>query len=342
MATPVAIVTGVTGQDGSYLSEFLLDKGYTVHGLIRRTTRKPEDTPAPIGRPGFIVHEADLEDQASLLRVLHKVGRPERLEVYNLAAQSHVAVSFACPLSTTQINYVGVMNLLESLRQLDLLGVTRLYQASTSEMFGDVLEVPQKETTPFNPCSPYGVAKVAAHMTVKNYRDSYGLYGCCGILFNHESPRRGYNFVTQKIVKEFQNVFTQGTCLELGNLDAKRDWGHAKDYVRAMWMMLQEEKPDDYVVATGEQSSVRDFVEAVVRQYRKEVVWDGEGLSEVGLVDGRVVVRVNPEFYRPCEVNTLLGDPTKIRGIGWSPEFSLEDLVVDMCGNAPRAITKLY
>jgi GDPmannose 4,6-dehydratase len=338
----VAIVTGVTGQDGSYLADLLLEKGYHVHGTIRRTTRKPEDTWAPIRNHRFTAHDADLEDQASLLRMLNKVGRPERLEVYNLAAQSHVAVSFACPLSTTQINYVGVLNLLESLRQLDLLGVTRFYQASTSEMFGDVLETPQKETTPFNPCSPYGVAKVAAHMAIKNYRDSYGLFGCCGILFNHESPRRGYNFVTQKIVKEFQNVFTQNTVLELGNLDAKRDWGHAKDYVRAMWMMLQQDAPGDYVVATGEQHSVRDFVEAVVRQYRKDIRWEGEGLSEIGLVDDRVVVRVNPEFYRPCEVNTLLGDSTKIRSLGWGPMFSLEELVKDMCGNAPRAITKLY
>lgn len=342
MANPVAVVTGVTGQDGSYLAEFLLEKGYVVHGIIRRTTRKPEDTPAPVGRPNFVVHEADLEDQASLLTVLQKVGRPERLEIYNLAAQSHVAVSFKCPLSTTQINYMGVMNLMESVRQLGLVDVTRFYQASTSEMFGDVLEVPQKETTPFNPCSPYGVAKVAAHMAVKNYRDSYGLFGCCGILFNHESPRRGYNFVTQKIVKEFQNVFVQGTCMELGNLDAKRDWGHAKDYVRAMWLMLQQDTPGDYVVASGEQHSVRDFVEAVARQYHKEVTWVGEGLSEVGVIDGREVVRINPDFYRPCEVNTLLGDPAKIRSLGWSPDFSFEELVKDMCGNAPRAITKLH
>ena len=338
----VAIVTGVTGQDGSYLAEFLLDKGYVVHGAIRRTTRKPEDTWAPVGRENFVVHDADLEDQASLLKMLHAVGRPERLEVYNLAAQSHVAVSFACPLSTTQINYVGVLNLLEAIRQIGLMSVTRFYQASTSEMFGEVWEIPQKETTPFNPCSPYGVAKVAAHMAVKNYRDSYDLFGCCGILFNHESPRRGYNFVTQKIVKEFQNVFTRNTVLELGNLDAKRDWGHAKDYVQAMWMMLQQDVPGDYVVATGEQHSVRDFVEAVVRQYRKEIEWRGEGLSEVGAIDGREVVRVNPEFYRPCEVNTLLGDSSKIRSLGWSPSFSLEELVKDMCGNAPRAITKLY
>tara|TARA_B100001093_G_scaffold489052_1_gene526883 strand:+ start:526 stop:1548 length:1023 start_codon:yes stop_codon:yes gene_type:complete len=339
---PVAIVTGVTGQDGSYLAEFLLDKGYVVHGVIRRTTRKPEDTWAPVGRENFVVHDADLEDQASLLKMLHRVGRPERLEVYNLAAQSHVAVSFSCPLSTSQINYVGVLNLLEAIRQMDLLSVTRFYQASTSEMFGEVREIPQKETTPFNPCSPYGVAKVAAHMAVKNYRDSYDLFGCCGILFNHESPRRGYNFVTQKIVKEFQNVFTQGTCMELGNLDAKRDWGHAKDYVQAMWMMLQQDVPGDYVVATGEQHSVRDFVEAVVRQYRKEIRWQGEGISEVGIIEGREVIRVNPEFYRPCEVNTLLGDSSKIRRLGWSPSFSLEELVKDMCGNAPRAITKLY
>lgn len=338
----VAIVTGVTGQDGSYLAEFLLDKGYVVHGAIRRTTRKPEDTWAPVGRENFVVHDADLEDQASLLKMLHVVGRPERLEVYNLAAQSHVAVSFACPLSTTQINYMGVLNLLEAIRQMGLMSVTRFYQASTSEMFGEVWEIPQKETTPFNPCSPYGVAKVAAHMAVKNYRDSYDLFGCCGILFNHESPRRGYNFVTQKIVKEFQNVFTRNTVLELGNLDAKRDWGHAKDYVQAMWMMLQQDVPGDYVVATGEQHSVRDFVEAVVRQYRKEIEWRGEGLSEVGSIDGREVVRVNPEFYRPCEVNTLLGDSSKIRSLGWSPSFSLEELVKDMCGNAPRAITKLY
>lgn len=341
MSTPVAVITGVTGQDGSYLADFLLDKGYEVHGAIRRTTRKPEDSWAPVGRTNFIVHDADLEDQVSLLKMLAKVGHPERLEVYNLAAQSHVGISFSCPLSTTHINYVGVLNLLESLHQLNLLPITRFYQASTSEMFGDVLEVPQKETTPFNPCSPYGVAKVAAHMLVKNYRDSYGLFGCCGILFNHESPRRGHNFVTQKIVKEFQNVFSQGTVLEIGNLNSLRDWGHAKDYVRAMWMMLQQDKPDDYVVSTGCQYSVRDFVEAVVKQYNKSITWEGDGLGEVGVVDGVVVVRVNPEFYRPCDVNTLLGDPTKVSGIGWSRDFSFEELVVDMCGDGPRATTKL-
>jgi GDPmannose 4,6-dehydratase len=330
-----AIISGVTGQDGSYLADLLLEKGYVVHGMVRRTTRDVKDTWAPVNRDNFILHDADLEDQASLLKMLRVVGVPERLEVYNLAAQSHVAVSFNCPISTSNINYIGVLNFLEALRQLDLFKVTRFYQASTSEMFGDVLEVPQKETTPFNPCSPYGISKVASHMTIKNYRDSYNLYGCCGILFNHESPRRGYNFVTQKIVRGIQDYFMSGAVLELGNLDAKRDWGHAKDYVKAMWMMLQQPEPADYVVSSEKQHSVREFVEVVVSEYKKGIVWEGSGLDEVGLIGGKVAVRINPAFYRPCEVNTLLGDSTRIRSIGWSPDFTFDDLVKDMCGNNP-------
>jgi GDPmannose 4,6-dehydratase len=252
----------------------------------------------------------------------------DRIEVYNLAAQSHVAVSFACPVSTVETNTLGTLNLLEVVKQLDLTQKVRFYQASTSEMFGKVQEVPQKETTPFYPRSPYGVAKLAAHWMVVNYRESYDLFACCGILFNHESPRRGVHFVTQKIVQEFKK---SDPYLEIGNLDAKRDWGHAKDYVNAMWLMLQQKDPSDYIVSTGEQHSVREFVELVAHHKGLTISWNGEGVGETGTDQyGRLVVKVVEKFYRPCEVDTLLGDCSKVKSIGWERSYSFSDLVLDM------------
>jgi GDPmannose 4,6-dehydratase len=280
--------------------------------------------------------EADLLDQPSIMKVLEKVTAqtPEgtTIEVYNLAAQSHVGTSFTCPRSTVEINTIGTLNLLESIKQLDLMQRVRYYQASTSEMFGQVQEVPQKETTVFWPRSPYGVSKLCAHWLVKNYRESFGIFACCGILFNHESPRRGDMFVTQKIVKGLKAVFRgELTCLEIGNLDARRDWGHAKDYVRAMWMILQHHEPGEYVASMNEQHSVREFVETVLTLMGKTFEWRGSGVNEECLVDGTPVVRVSEAFYRPCEVETLLGDSTKMRTLlGWEPEFDFEGLVKDM------------
>jgi len=327
----VAIVTGVTGQDGSYMSELLLEKGYIVFGIVRRSTypiHSSNLSNVSLTNPNFKVVTADLTDQPSLVKVFEAAAKHgETIEVYNLAAQSHVGVSFDCPVSTFEINTIGPLNILETIRNLGLTKRVRLYQASTSEMFGKVQEVPQKETTAFYPRSPYGVSKLAAHWMIKNYRESYGMFACSGILFNHESPRRGANFVTQKIVKALSGP---EHCVELGNLDAKRDWGHAKDYVRAMWMMLQQDKPDDYVVASGEQHSVREFVELVSKE---PVAWHGSGANEVGVGahSGKYIVRVKREFYRPCEVDTLLGDASKIRSIGWVPEYSFHDLVKNMC-----------
>lgn len=327
----VAIVTGVTGQDGSYLVEFLLEKGYTVFGIVRRSTFQicySNLSPDALTHSNFVQYTADITDQPSLVKVFEGAREFDRIEVYNLAAQSHVGVSFDCPISTAEINFLGTLNMLETIKQLGLISKTRFYQASTSEMFGKVHEVPQKETTPFYPRSPYGVAKLAAHCIVINYRESYGLFACSGILFNHESPRRGGNFVTQKIVQCLRKCIEP--YLEIGNLDAKRDWGHAKDYIRAMWLMLQQDKPDDYIVSSGEQHSVREFVELVTPE---PIIWEGEGVNEIGRssTTGKVLVRVNPAFYRPCEVDTLLGDSSKIRGIGWEPEFSFSDLVKNMC-----------
>ena len=323
----VAIITGVTGQDGSYLAEFLVEKGYTVFGIVRRSTLQlcQGNLRGIFENPNFVSITADVTDQPSLIKAFESAKEYDLIEVYNLAAQSHVGVSFDCPVSTAEINFLGTMNLLESVKQLGLIPKTRFYQASTSEMFGKVQEVPQKETTPFYPRSPYGVAKLAAHWMVKNYRESYGMFACSGILFNHESPRRGANFVTQKIVQSLKKRY-----LEIGNLDAKRDWGHAKDYVRAMWLMLQQDKPDDYVVASGEQHSVREFIELVSDE---PIVWSGSGVDEIGVGKNTndVLVRVNPEFYRPCEVDTLLGDASKVRSIGWVPEYSFQDLVKNMC-----------
>jgi len=329
-----AIITGVTGQDGSYLSEFLLDKGYEVFGIVRRTTTNPRNgfLRDALKNPKFHMCEAELLDQSSIMNVFRKVLDFECIEVYNLAAQSHVDTSFACPRSTVEINSVGTLNLLESIKQMGLMSRVKYYQASTSEMFGKVQEVPQKETTVFWPRSPYGVSKLCAHWLVKNYRESFGLFACCGILFNHESPRRGDMFVTQKIVKGLVSVFAGDIpYLEIGNIEARRDWGHAKDYVRGMWMMLQHYEADDYVVSTNEQHSVREFVETVLTLMGKSFEWQGEGVSEMCLVDGVPVLKVSKEFYRPCEVETLLGDSTKMRqAFGWVPEYDFLGLVRDM------------
>jgi len=328
---PVAIITGVTGQDGSYLCEFLLEKGYTVFGIVRRSTYPIHSSNLSnvcLTNSNFKIVIADLTDQCSLRNVFEKVKDFPKIEVYNLGAQSHVAVSFDCPISTAEINFVGTLNMLETIRQLDLVQKTRFYQASTSEMFGKVQEVPQKETTPFYPRSPYGVAKLGAHFIVINYRETYGLFACSGILFNHESPRRNINFVTQKIVQHLRKCAEP--YLEIGNLEARRDWGHAKDYIRAMWMMLQQPEPDDYVVSSGEQHSVREFIELVTPE---PIIWEGEGVNEIGRSSntGKILVKVNPAFYRPCEVDALLGDCSKIRSIGWVPEFTFTDLVKNMC-----------
>ena len=330
--THVAILTGATGQDGSYLSELLLEKGYTVFCMVRRSTYPIQSsnlTTLTLENPKLRLFDADLTDQSSVMRVFQDADTFDVIEVYNLAAQSHVATSFECPKLTMETNVVGTLNLLEAIRQSGLLQKVRFYQASTSEMFGKVREVPQTERTQFYPRSPYGVSKVAAHWLVINYRESYGLFACCGILFNHESPRRGANFVTQKIVKALSGPNPR---LHIGNLDARRDWGHAKDYVRAMWLMLQQGEPGDFVVSTGEQHSVREFVERVCEIRGISLTWRGSGLDEIGVDQhGTTIVSVSEQFYRPCEVDTLLGDCSKIQSIGWKREYSFDDLVKNMC-----------
>ena len=335
MSRPIAVVTGITGQDGSYLAELLLDKGYDVHGIARRTSlfnRERIDARRDEARRAgqvYDLHYGDLGDSSSLNRILAQT-RPT--EVYNLAAQSHVAVSFEQPEYTADVDGTGVLRLLESVRvnALD----ARFYQASTSELYGQVVETPQSETTPFHPRSPYAVAKLYAYWIVRNYRESYGLHASNGILFNHESERRGENFVTRKITLGLAGV-KLGTQdrLSLGNLDAKRDWGHARDYVEAMWLMLQQDEPDDYVVATGETHSVREFVEAAAAVADFEIEWEGEGTDEVGRdrASGRVVVDVDPSFYRPAEVDLLLGDPSKAKTrLGWEPRISFAGLAETM------------
>ncbi len=328
--THVAIITGATGQDGSYLSELLLEKGYHVFCMVRRSTYPIQSsnlTTLTLQNPRLRIFDADITDQSSVLRVFNEAQNFERIEVYNLAAQSHVAISFECPSLTVDTNIMGTLNLLEAIRQNNLFHKVRFYQASTSEMFGKVQEIPQTERTPFYPRSPYGVSKVAAHWMVVNYRETYGLFACCGILFNHESPRRGANFVTQKIVR----ALGADEVLYIGNLDARRDWGHAKDYVKAMWLMLQQETPDDFVVSTGEQHSVREFIEKVCELKGSKISWVGEGLDEIGVNEqGKTIVFVSEKFYRPCEVDTLLGDCSKIKSIGWKPEFDFESLVKNM------------
>lgn len=331
----VALITGITGQDGSYLAELLLEKGYTVHGIIRR--QSAIHTP----RINHIydrlqLYYGDLTDSSSLIGVLTKIKNknPERLEVYNLGAQSHVAVSFELPEYTAETSGIGTLKLLEAIRVTGLVDRTRFYQASTSEMFGLVQEIPQKETTPFYPRSPYGCAKLYAHWIVKNYRESYGMHASSGILFNHESPRRGETFVTRKITRQLASIKAGvGQELVLGNIDAKRDWGHARDFVKAMWLMLQQDTPDDYVIATGVQYTVRDFVNKAAVHHGWQLTWDGQGVDETATNQyGKLIVRISERYFRPAEVETLLGDCSKAKNtLGWKLDTSFDELVREMC-----------
>jgi GDPmannose 4,6-dehydratase len=333
----IALITGITGQDGAYLAEFLLAKGYIVHGVKRRASSFNTDRidhlyQDPHERDVRLkLHYGDLTDSTNLIRIIQEV-QPE--EIYNLAAQSHVAVSFETPEYTANSDAVGTLRVLEAIRILGLEKRTRFYQASTSEMFGKVCEVPQRETTPFYPRSPYGVAKVYAYWITVNYREAYGLFACNGILFNHESPLRGETFVSRKITRALTRIRVglQET-LHLGNLDSRRDWGHARDHVRAQWLMLQQDQADDFVIATGKQYSVRDFVVAAGSLLDMKIEWRGEGLEEIGVdtVSGRDIVRVDPRYFRPTEVDTLLGDATKAREkLGWTAEVSFPELVAEM------------
>jgi GDPmannose 4,6-dehydratase len=342
-----ALITGITGQDGSYLAEFLLEKGYEVHGIKRRaslfnTERIDHIYEDPhVEHARFRLHYGDLTDTSNLTRILSEV-QPD--EVYNLGAQSHVAVSFESPEYTADVDAIGTLRLLEAIRFLGLEKKTRFYQASTSELYGLVREIPQKETTPFHPRSPYAVAKMYAYWITVNYREAYGMYACNGILFNHESPRRGETFVTRKITRGIANI-AQGLegCLYLGNMDALRDWGHAKDYVRMQWMMLQQDTPEDFVIATGKQISVREFVTMSAREAGIELEFKGEGVDEHAVVvsadpakapaikPGDTIVRVDPRYFRPAEVETLLGDPTKAKEkLGWVPEITVEEMCAEM------------
>jgi GDPmannose 4,6-dehydratase len=327
----VALITGITGQDGSYLAELLLENGYEVHGIIRRSSLINTDRIDHI-YDKITLHYGDLTDSTNLVRVIQQVC-PD--EIYNLGAQSHVKVSFDMPEYTGMVDGLGTLRVLEAVRLLGMEKKTRIYQASTSELYGLVQEVPQSETTPFYPRSPYGVAKLYGFWIVKNYRESYGLHASSGILFNHESPRRGETFVTRKITQALSKISVGlQDCLYLGNLNAKRDWGHAKDYARAMWLMLQQEEPDDYVIATGVQYSVREFVEEAAPYFGMKIAWEGEGLNEVGIdkLTKKTVIQVNPKYFRPAEVETLLGDATKAREkLGWEPNISFKQLVEDMC-----------
>ena len=331
----VALITGVTGQDGAYLAELLLDKGYEVHGIKRRSSLFNTDRidhlyqdPHETGRK-FVLHHGDLTDSSSLIRIIQQV-QPD--EIYNLAAQSHVAVSFEEPEYTANSDALGSLRILEAIRILGLEKKTRFYQASTSELYGLVQEIPQKETTPFYPRSPYAVAKLYAYWITVNYLEAYGIYSCNGILFNHESPVRGETFVTRKITRALARIkLGLQECVYLGNMDAKRDWGHAKDYVEMQWLMLQQEKPEDFVIATGVQYSVRDFVNAAARELGMEIRWEGEGLEEKGYLAGKVIVAVDPRYFRPTEVETLLGDPSKAKAkLGWTPKISFAELVSEM------------
>ncbi|NND81352.1 MAG: GDP-mannose 4,6-dehydratase [Gammaproteobacteria bacterium] len=342
-----ALITGITGQDGSYLAEFLLEKGYQVHGIKRRASsfnteridhlyQDPHDQ-----NPSLFLHYGDLSDTSNLTRIIHEV-QPD--EIYNLAAQSHVAVSFEVPEYTADVDALGTLRLLEAIRFLNMEKKTRFYQAATSELYGLVQEVPQKETTPFYPRSPYAVAKLYAYWITVNYREAYGMYACNGILFNHESPRRGETFVTRKITRGLANI-SQGleSCLYLGNMDALRDWGHAHDYVRMQWLMLQQDEPEDFVIATGHQLSVRDFVRMSAKEIGIELKFQDSGVDEFAVASavdsekapavnvGDVVVRVDPRYFRPAEVESLLGDPAKAQQkLGWKPEISVQEMCAEM------------
>ncbi len=356
-----ALITGVTGQDGSYLAEFLLAKGYEVHGIKRRaslfnTQRVDHIYQDPhVEHKNFSLHYGDLTDTSNLTRILQEV-QPD--EVYNLGAQSHVAVSFESPEYTADVDGVGTLRLLESIRLLGMEKKVKFYQASTSELFGLVQEIPQKETTPFYPRSPYAAAKMYAYWIVVNYRESYGMYACNGILFNHESPRRGETFVTRKITRGLANI-SQGLedCLYMGNMDSLRDWGHAKDYVRMQWMMLQQDKPDDFVIATGVQYSVRQFIEWSAAELGITLRFEGEGVDEVGIVEalnesltanhkslavGDTIVRVDPRYFRPAEVETLLGDPSKAKQkLGWVPEITVQEMCAEMVAEDLKAARRI-
>jgi GDPmannose 4,6-dehydratase len=334
--TKKALITGVTGQDGAYLAEFLLGKGYEVHGIKRRTSLFNTDRidhlyqdPHEAGRR-FILHHGDLTDSSSLIRIIQQV-QPD--EIYNLAAQSHVAVSFEEPEYTANSDALGALRILEAIRILGLEKHTRFYQASTSELFGLVQETPQKETTPFYPRSPYACAKLYAYWITVNYREAYGMYACNGILFNHESPVRGETFVTRKITRALARIkLGLQDCLFLGNLSARRDWGHAKDYVEMQWLMLQQETPEDFVIATGVQYSVRDFVNAAAKELGMDIRWEGLGVDEKGYdARGKCIVAVDPRYFRPTEVETLLGDASKAKNkLGWTPKISFAELVAEM------------
>ena len=339
-----AIITGITGQDGSYLAEFLLSKGYEVHGIKRRsssfnTERIDHLYEDPHEKePKLILHYGDLTDSTNLLRILQEV-QPD--EIYNLGAQSHVAVSFETPEYTANCDAIGTLRILEAIRILNLNHKTRFYQASTSELYGEVQEIPQKENTPFYPKSPYGVAKLYAYWITVNYRESYGIYACNGILFNHESPRRGETFVTRKITRGLSRVNVGlEKCIFLGNIEAKRDWGHAKDYVRMQWLMLQQDKPDDFVISTGKMETVRNFIEICAKKLKWNkssnspgIIWEGEGIEEIGrrADTNEIVIRIDPRYFRPSEVDKLVGDPTKAKlKLGWTPRITLEELIQEM------------
>ena len=335
----VALITGITGQDGSYLAEFLLEKGYIVHGIKRRassfnTQRVDHIYQDPhVDNARFKLHYGDLSDTSNLIRIVQET-QPD--EIYNLGAQSHVAVSFESPEYTADVDGLGTLRLLEAIRILGLEKKTRFYQASTSELYGLVQETPQKETTPFYPRSPYAVAKLYAYWMVVNYREAYGMYACNGILFNHESPVRGETFVTRKITRALARIkLGLQDCLFLGNMDAKRDWGHAKDYVEMQWLMLQQAQPEDFVIATGVQYSVRDFVNTAAKELGMEIRWEGQGVEEKGYwitPEGKkLIVAVDPRYFRPTEVETLLGDPSKAKAkLGWTPKTTFEELVAEM------------
>ncbi|WP_299983700.1 GDP-mannose 4,6-dehydratase [Desulfobacula sp.] len=332
-----ALITGITGQDGAYLAEFLLKKGYEVHGIKRRASLFNTDRidhlyqDPHVKDRDFILHYGDLTDSTNLIRILQQV-QPD--EVYNLAAQSHVAVSFESPEYTADTDGLGTLRVLEGIRLLGLEKKTRFYQASTSELFGKVQEVPQTEKTPFYPRSPYGAAKLYAYWITVNYREAYGMYACNGILFNHESPLRGETFVSRKITRALARIsLNLQDCLYLGNLDAKRDWGHARDYVEMQWLMLQQEAPDDFVIATGEQHSVRDFVNLAAKKLGIDISWRGSGKDEKGYhtATDKIIIAVDPKYFRPTEVETLLGDPSKAKEkLGWTPKITFDELVTEM------------
>jgi GDPmannose 4,6-dehydratase len=331
----VALITGVTGQDGSYLAEFLLEKGYTVHGIKRRassfnTQRVDHIYQDPhVDNARFKLHYGDLSDSSNLTRIIQET-QPD--EIYNLGAQSHVAVSFESPEYTADVDGLGTLRILEAIRILGLEKKTRFYQASTSELYGLVQETPQKETTPFYPRSPYAAAKLYAYWITVNYREAYGMYACNGILFNHESPRRGETFVTRKITRGLANIsLGLEDCMFMGNIDALRDWGHAKDYVRMQWMMLQQETAEDFVIATGKQYSVRQFIEWTAAELGMVIRWEGKGINEIGYAEGKAIIRIDPRYFRPTEVETLLGDPTKAKQkLGWMPEITVQEMCTEM------------